>query len=143
MQTFLPYSDFKISAVCLDNRRLGKQRVECLQILKSLTDVHYGWRNHPAVKMWEDYEAALYRYACAIIHQWTSWPIYGIDNCLEQITYIMIKNQIPFEGKDPFWLGDEKFHLSHRSKLLQKDYDFYRRFGWNVSNNLDYIWPVA
>ncbi len=37
MQTFLPYADFQQSAKCLDNKRLGKQRVECLQILNTLS----------------------------------------------------------------------------------------------------------
>lgn len=37
MQTFLPYPDFEQSAKCLDNRRLGKQRVEVLQLLIALT----------------------------------------------------------------------------------------------------------
>lgn len=36
MQTFLPYPDFSASARVLDDKRLGKQRVECLQILKAL-----------------------------------------------------------------------------------------------------------
>ena len=36
MQTFLPFADFSKSAACLDDKRLGKQRVECLQILKAL-----------------------------------------------------------------------------------------------------------
>lgn len=36
MQTFLPYTDFKSCARVLDDKRLGKQRVECLQILKAL-----------------------------------------------------------------------------------------------------------
>ena len=36
MQTFLPYADLRDSVVCLDNKRLGKQRVECLQILNVL-----------------------------------------------------------------------------------------------------------
>ena len=49
MQTFLPYASFIKSAQCLDDKRLGKQRVECLQILKAIKDVNYGWRNHPAV----------------------------------------------------------------------------------------------
>ena len=31
MQTFLPYSNFKKSAKCLDRQRLGKQRVEALK----------------------------------------------------------------------------------------------------------------
>ena len=36
MQTFLPFPDFKMSAQVLDYKRLGKQRVEALQILKTL-----------------------------------------------------------------------------------------------------------
>lgn len=34
MQTFLPYPEFIKSAQCLDNKRLGKQRVEAKQILE-------------------------------------------------------------------------------------------------------------
>ncbi|MFN7881952.1 MAG: pyrimidine dimer DNA glycosylase/endonuclease V, partial [bacterium] len=33
MQTFLPSPSFAESARILDNKRLGKQRVECKQIL--------------------------------------------------------------------------------------------------------------
>lgn len=36
MQTFLSYPDFNESARVLDDKRLGKQRVECLQILNVL-----------------------------------------------------------------------------------------------------------
>ena len=36
MQTFLPHKDFSISASMLDNKRLGKQRVEALQIYNVL-----------------------------------------------------------------------------------------------------------
>lgn len=36
MQTFLPYSDFKKTAKCLDYKRLGKQRVEAWQIYETL-----------------------------------------------------------------------------------------------------------
>ena len=36
MQTFLPFKSFHDSAKCLDYRRLGKQRVEVLQLLKAL-----------------------------------------------------------------------------------------------------------
>ena len=66
MQTFLPYPDFKQSAACLDYRRLGKQRVEGVQILKailgekSLNGKPYkGWLNHPATLMWKPYPDAL------------------------------------------------------------------------------------
>ena len=36
MQTFLPYADFERTAAVLDVRRLGKQRVEVLQICNAL-----------------------------------------------------------------------------------------------------------
>ncbi|MCW2903762.1 MAG: hypothetical protein JWO67_6027 [Streptosporangiaceae bacterium] len=50
MQTFLPYADFTATAQVLDPRRLGKQRVETLQVLRGLTVTGYGWRHHPAVR---------------------------------------------------------------------------------------------
>ena len=37
MQTFLPYESFAESAKVLDWRRLGKQRVEGMQIIKAIT----------------------------------------------------------------------------------------------------------
>ncbi len=37
MQTFLPYSDFRKSLESLDNKRLGKQRVEAYQIISAIT----------------------------------------------------------------------------------------------------------
>ena len=40
MQTFLPYKSFTKSAASLDWRRLGKQRVENLQLMQALV----GWR---------------------------------------------------------------------------------------------------
>ena len=59
MQTFLPHRDFAKTAKHLDRKRLIKQSVENLQILKSLAGL-YGetgaWRNHPAVKMWKGHE---------------------------------------------------------------------------------------
>jgi Pyrimidine dimer DNA glycosylase len=36
VQTFLPYPDFARTAAVLDDRRLGKQRVEVLQILNAM-----------------------------------------------------------------------------------------------------------
>ena len=39
MQTFLPYSSFTESAKILDWRRLGKQRVEGMQIINAISGV--------------------------------------------------------------------------------------------------------
>lgn len=54
MQTFLPYPDFAQSAACLDNKRLGKQRVECLQILRALSKGKYTHQCAPCKYVWTD-----------------------------------------------------------------------------------------
>ena len=61
MQTFLPYKGFRQSAQALDYKRLGKQRVEALQIHNIVSGKRTtgGWVNHPAVKMWQGYANAL------------------------------------------------------------------------------------
>jgi len=66
MQTFLPYLDFAECARVLDDRRLGKQRVEVLQIARAITVPGYGWRHHPAVRMWRGYEEALGAYGTGL-----------------------------------------------------------------------------
>ena len=43
MQTFLPYESFEESASVLDWRRLGKQRVEGMQIINAISGVDYSW----------------------------------------------------------------------------------------------------
>jgi hypothetical protein len=70
MQTFLPYPDFVACAHVLDSRRLGKQRVEALQILRALLVPEYGWRHHPTVLMWKGYPEALGRYGLEVCREW-------------------------------------------------------------------------
>ena len=52
MQTFVPCVTYAECASVLDRQRLGKQRVESLQILTSLhalqSGYKYGWSHHPA-----------------------------------------------------------------------------------------------
>ena len=59
MQTFLPMPSPADSAHALDRRRLGKQRVETLQILRALCLPDYGWGTHPAVLMWSGHVPCL------------------------------------------------------------------------------------
>ncbi|UOF78070.1 hypothetical protein [Caudoviricetes sp.] len=138
MQTFLPYPEFEKSARVLDNRRLGKQRVECLQILRALYDPNYGWQNHPAVIMWIGCSNALCNYGQTMCLEWKRRGFK--DTVLEKLIMLRPPNQ--FDGPYPKWLGDEAFHASHRSNLLRKDPAHYSQFGWTEPNNLPYIWPV-
>ena len=130
MQTFLPYSDFERSAKTLDYKRLGKQRVEAYQILQALSDPNYGWQNHPAVKMWRGYEEALVAYYAAICREWISRGYkHTMPVLIPQSDYII-----------PEWLGDVQFHYSHRSRLYQKNSEFYAQ--WETIDLVDYVWPV-
>src|SRR4051794_41349047 len=70
MQTFLPYPDFARSADVLDTPRLGKQRVEALQVLRALELGEYGWRSHPVVRMWRGRTPALVAYGLAVVRAW-------------------------------------------------------------------------
>ena len=130
MQTFLPYPNFKKSAEILDYRRLGKQRVEALQILKAVQNENYGWKSHPIVKMWKGFESALIEYKNTMIHEWISRGYNNnmmLDAVSEQIVY-------------PPWLGIKEFHASHRSNLLNKDLEYYSQFNWKEKPGMDYIW---
>jgi len=134
MQTFLPYASFEKSAACLDNRRLGKQRVEAFQILNILAGKTTAWRNHPAVLMWKGYEKALRQYLRAVILEWKRR---GFKNSMR------IPRKVALLPSDlPSWLGSRKFHASHRSNLLRKDSVHYSQMGWKVDLDLPRHWPV-
>jgi hypothetical protein len=140
MNTFLPYSSYKKSALVLDDRRLGKQRVETYQILKILLSLSNSnaWKNHPAVKMWKNHEGSLIEYGVAICEQWRKKEFK--DSCLDKINDLrkyVKKNSY----KKPEWLGQKDTHEAYRSNLLRKDPVFYKKFNWSCDNNLKYIWP--
>jgi hypothetical protein len=150
MQTFLPVADFEESARLLDTPRLGKQRVETLQILRALELPDYGWASHPAVLMWRGRTAALVAYGLAMVRIWrergfadSTEPLIG-----EFAPEVVGRSQAELAdgGFLPGWLGDEELHRSHRSNLLAKDPQFYRaafaeRFGSEPAD-LPYVWPA-
>lgn len=137
MQTFLPYGTFLASAICLDYRRLGKQRVECKQIYSALTDPAYGWQNHPAVTMWRGYEAALARYGVYICKEWRKR---GYSDTL--LPWFEDRSLAGATIDYPKWLGTLAFHHSHQSNLLRKDPTWYGKFNWDVPADLPYVWPT-
>jgi hypothetical protein len=143
MQTFLPYSNIKKSVECLDNKRLGKQRVEAKQIINLViarnSKEFYkedgklrGFINHPAVLMWEyNIEALMYYHNCCI----NAWIMRGFKNTMQWYNF-------PENFEYPKWLGNETFHLSHKSNLLRKDPIYYGKL-WNVDPKLPYYWPKS
>ncbi|HEX4815934.1 MAG TPA: MSMEG_6728 family protein [Nonomuraea sp.] len=151
MQTFLPYPDFSVTAAVLDPLRLGKQRVEALQVLRALTVPGYGWRHHPVVRMWTGYEEALVRYGLEVCARWCS--IGRADTCAATMTGELAQRrgvaaarpqpELAAAGELPPWLGDADFHRSHRSALLRKNPAFYRPLFGDEPDDLDYVWPTS
>lgn len=136
MQTFLPHPTFSASAACLDRQRLGKQRVEVLQILKAISDENAtGWRTHPATLMWKDHRNALVEYGLAICDEWIARGYR--DTCREKILAFRSPDEAPL----PPWLGIPEFHAAHRSNLIRKEPAFYRAM-WDDPGDLPYLWPT-
>lgn len=142
MQTFLPYPDFRQSAAALDTARLGKQRVEALQVLRALVIPEYGWQTHPAVRMWMGHVPALTLYGLAMVDEWEQRG--HPDNTRANITEFAPQAAHPDYAARitlPPWLGDPDFHLSHRSRLLRKEPAFYGTAFTDTTPDLDYVWP--
>lgn len=142
MQTFLPYPSFADSAAVLDPQRLGKQRVETLQLLRANTVPDYGWRHHPAARMWTGYLPALTAYGLAMTNRWIA--LGHADSVRPQLLEFAPEVDGVDQGELelPPWLGDDALHLSHRSNLVRKDPAHYRPHFGDVPDDLPYVWPV-
>ena len=138
MQIFLPYSDMLKSLSCLDNKRLGKQRVETYQIISAITKrpkldgtPYKGWLNHPCTIMWKNYLPALKLYFNYSIYLWVNR---GFNNTMKPE---IISNQ---DVIIPPFIGNERFHSSHRANVLKKDQSFYSNYGWSENPQDPYVW---
>jgi len=149
VQTFTPYADFEESARVLDAKRLGKQRVEVIQIVRALTVPGYAWANHPAVLMWRGFEEALGRYGLTMCAAWVERG-FG-DTCAATIAADLAAADVPrlrsypeLAARDalPPWLVDPELQRSHQSALVRKDPDHYRPYFPDVPDDLPYVWPV-
>lgn len=138
MQTFLPYPDFIKTAQVLDRSRLGKQRLEAKGILRILIGEtpDSRWRFHPAVKMWQGHTGSLARYGKAICDEWIKRGY--VDNQLPFFQRVIAEST---EVNNPEWLGNSRFHASHRSNLLRKKPQWYNQFNWVESPDMEYVWP--
>lgn len=141
MQTFL------IPLEELDNKRLGKQRVEAKQIHMALTGESTAWRNHPATIMWEDYESALATYGLEVCREWTER---GYDDSLAE--WFSDREWSTEDSAMPWWMTDNEVRhallLSHTSNLLRKNIEHYAEFaaqfaepGETFTTALPYLCP--
>lgn len=129
MQTFLPYPDFRESALVLDRRRLGKQRLETWQLSRGM------FPHHPCSKMWRGYEAALLTYGVVICLEWIGRG-YGDDIGWR------LNEELKKHGPVimPPWFGGP-IHANHRARLVAKDPRHYSRFFWEEGPTWTNYWP--
>ena len=144
MQTFLPYSDFRKSVECFDRPRLGKQRVECLQLCNGIAGLSsLGWRNHPASKMWSNDLEALIQYGMTCCIHWIERGY--LDTVYDKLGLLSDRYRQNYKLTIPTWIGSYKFHSSHRAALLQKDFNYYSKFDWPENSfyrKIGYFWPI-
>jgi predicted DNA-binding transcriptional regulator AlpA len=136
MQTFMPDSDYAGSAKALDNKRLGKQRVEAYQILRALTGKSTGWVNHPATRMWRGYEWQLANYGYEICQEWIARGFE--DSLAPDFAKFMSENPACMK---PWWVNNRALQLTHQSNLLRKDWGYYSQ-QFRVPDDLPYLWPL-
>lgn len=171
MQTFLPYSSFTESAKVLDNKRLGKQRVEAYQILKTLLQGPRYCKIHPYSPISNNYpycsikddlqkltshyiiKTPWYNHPAVQMWKGHEWELcmYGKIICDEWINcgfkdtmrdkFLNWFNKLANIQKPP-WLGNDQFHASHRANLLRKDPKYYGQFRWKEKPSNKYYWPT-
>lgn len=131
MMTFVISSNLIECAKSLDSKRLGKQRVEAFQILKTLRGQSHGWKNHPAVRMWEGYEKALALYMNCMIDEWVHR---GYKNTM--------KKEETEHVEFPWWFYWKPLHDSHKASLNRKMPEFYSFEVEQIFMDHGYIWPT-
>lgn len=116
MQVFAPFPEPITTALCLDQRRLHKQIIECYQILAAINGTSKAWANHPVVKMYRPYKAWLLFYYTTLI---------CYANKSINAENILTKEEE--ESIRPPFLTDE-FCNQHKRRLYTKDPEHYKEF---------------
>jgi hypothetical protein len=153
MQTFLPYASFERSVQVLDSKRLGKQRVETMQIMRALTGnggLHGGWQAHPVARMWRGHLAWLMEYQRVTCHEWSEVRGHK-DTC-----YAKALAALETDGEEaeqwhsmeageaappvPWFVTDARFRFTHRANLVRKAPELYIPHFGPLREDIPYAW---
>lgn len=161
MQTFMPSMDFAETAEVLDKQRLNKQALEAWQIMMCNLQLDpegnhrepKGWYNHPAVIMWRGHEKALLDYIRAMVSEWIlrGYKSTILDKAEATFVRGLEGGLVAYPHGDlPMWAIDDDLSArvasSHRTALLNKNYQWYSKFGWpedtgSQPEEYEYVWP--
>lgn len=144
MQVFMSEFVFDDTAQVLDTKRLVKQLLEGRQIMSVLAGEQNGngWKNHPAVRMFEGYEKALYAYLKAIKNEMQTRGYKWEKNweVIEDLYSRHFKNET--QGY-PLWMRDpetwKRVMITHRGRLWEKDPAHYAHYEGEGHIFMDYV----
>ena len=130
MQVFCPYANPSKTARCLDNKRLNKQILECIQILSANTGIDVGWKipkyvyNHPNTLLWEKDSFYLLKYISNLLFE------YHIRNNFKKI-HLCFEIHTNFFNVFPDYYLEHltpEFCKKHQQLLLEKDHEHYSKY---------------
>lgn len=141
MQLFLPFPNFRLTAACLDDRRLNKQIVEARQVYDILNNsptcrATKAQRNHPIITTWQWLEKAPYHKLSAYIATLAEEFYIRTGNSHKSADGIT-QNPANISAEFP-----AAFHAAHRCALAAKQPTHYNTHFTIVAINpcINYLW---
>jgi len=143
MQVFMSEYTFEESAKVLDNKRLVKQLLEGRQILAALAGQTKGWRNHPATRMFEGYEPALFDYLYYVAKEMEQRGYKTENNWNEIARLALVHFTVDSDYEMPPWFVDRAtLHsvvTTHRRSLYNKAPELYPQYEYEASIGADFV----
>jgi hypothetical protein len=148
VNTFVTASTPEECASNLDNKRLGKQRVEAKQIIDILESSHLneskGYSNHPIVAQWRGFTQALKVYYNAIFDEWEARG-YKNDKLKRYeivqdpaLSHLVTKpNEVVVMF--PKWFFNPIIHLTYKCDLYRKKPEYYGKIFNFTSDEKEYL----
>jgi hypothetical protein len=151
VNTFVTAPTVEECASNLDNKRLGKQRVEAKQIIDILeSNKVQGFSNHPIVGQWRGFTQALKVYYNAMFDEWAERGFKNEKLSRYQIVQDpklshLVKDPNEIVVMFPAWFFSPIMHLTHKCDLYRKKPEFYgQKFTFSTAEQeylkRGYIW---
>lgn len=113
---YLPYDDFRLSALTLESDQLEESILGAVQRLAL---------GPSGVDEWSGYERALWNYARTLCMEW--YDRYHRHHDGWSFILVADKN-LPSQWRYPDWHGDLSVHTEHREALFQLNPEAYEGF---------------
>lgn len=145
LRTWLPDPSFQVSASLLHDAEVHRTRTDVIFILEVLAGRQKHMRHSPPVTMWRGSELMLIAYGTAMCEEWKSRGQRDSlgDRIFAYATEAFETGALnPHDnGNKPWWLGNEGFHMSHKSGLIALRPEFYRPKWPTVGADLPMVMP--